>query len=1201
MTSQPGTRSDSARRIEAFIDALAGRHRRLTRLAAATRAALGLALLWIAALVVWYAAARLSAWTSVLVVAAALAGSIAWAAVAWRRQSRPASRVGLARLAEDHLGGLEDRLVTAVDVVERDTSSPIAALLLDDTARRVSDDDVDLVIPAARVRGAAWRASAAVAALLALAFLGREPVGQATRAVGLWAFPARLMLDVTPGDARIRPDTPFVVHATTSEHARGLIPELTVRMQDAARTARMKPDAEGRFSFGFESLSRSFAYDVAVAGHRSRQFQVTLLEAPRVAQIDLAYTYPEYTRLPPRTETDGGDVYAPDGSRVTLRVTPRTTTAPVASAALVFKDGSEVPLSADGEQLVGSFAVTADTAYRIRLRDADGLDNAGDPEYYVRRLDDRPPDVRIVRPAGDRRVTPLEEVTLEARADDDHGLERLELVVSVRGQDERAVPLGEPGGLSITGRHTVYLEDLGVAPGDFVSFYARAHDIARGKRSTETRSDMFFLEVTPFVDEFAMAQSQAAASAAGQQVDDFVREQKDLISATWKLQRRAAGARERPSAADARTLARAQAALRKKVEASARPGRIPGGRRGRLGAIGASDDEAPPALQSAARAMAAAEQRLDAVKLGEAIPPEMEALNHLLRAEAEIERREISRQQASAAAGGSNRNQQDLSSLFDRELQRQQETNYETPQSVEQRQTDTRDELLERVRELARRQEALARQQADLARDRQQMDQDEVRRRLERLTRDQSELRRQAEQLAQQMQQQAAQRGQTPPGQQAEQGQAGQQGQTGQQAQGQSSRQPGEQGGQSRQGQQGKGQAGGGDAAAAARAGAEALREASEDMRAAAGDLRNQAPDQARQRSARALDKLQAAERGLREAGPDQQRRAAGDAQLEARQLADRQRQLAGETARLGRGGNADQRRRLAGEQQRLAERADALDQRMQQLAAGTGASAQDRQRLAEAAAAAGRARLGDQMRSAADAVRRDDPSAADGEQQHAIARQLDQIADRVGGTPGAGQDSEGRQLSDDLAKAKALRERLADLQRQIESARAQAEAEAQAGRPGTGRAAAGSPDAAPERSGQQAGQGPRGQTAPGEPRRLAELQREYMESAREAGELGRQPQQGSPGTGRAMSTPTGQQMVTSAPGTQAFKQDFSKWDALHKEVALGLEHLEAALSQRVLERAARERLRAGGADRVPGEYKATVERYYRALAEEPR
>ena len=37
------------------------------------------------------------------------------------------------------------------------------------------------------------------------------------------------------------------------------------------------------------------------------------------------------------------------------------------------------------------------------------------------------------------------------------------------------------------------------------------------------------------------------------------------------------------------------------------------------------------------------------------------------------------------------------------------------------------------------------------------------------------------------------------------------------------------------------------------------------------------------------------------------------------------------------------------------------------------------------------------------------------------------------------------------------------------------------------------------------------------------------------------------------------------------------------------------------IERAARERLRAGATDRVPDTYQSTVDRYYRALAQEPR
>ena len=68
------------------------------------------------------------------------------------------------------------------------------------------------------------------------------------------------------------------------------------------------------------------------------------------------------------------------------------------------------------------------------------------------------------------------------------------------------------GGTSATGQHTIYLEDLDVKPGDFVTYYARARDVGRGKPSTETRSDIFFLEVRPFNEEFEAAQSQAGMS-----------------------------------------------------------------------------------------------------------------------------------------------------------------------------------------------------------------------------------------------------------------------------------------------------------------------------------------------------------------------------------------------------------------------------------------------------------------------------------------------------------------------------------------------------------------------------------------------------------------------------------------------------------------------------------------------------------------
>ena len=128
-------------------------------------------------------------------------------------------------------------------------------------------------------------------------------------------------------------------------------------------------------------------------------------------------------------------------------------------------------------------------------------------------LNDRPPDVRILRPAGDKQVSPLEEVAIEARADDDYGVRSLELVIKSNDRQGEGGPAAgtRSSGSVAAGLHTVFLEDLNVKPGDFVTYHARARDVGRGRRSTESRSDIFFLEVKPYEEEFVAAESRRAA------------------------------------------------------------------------------------------------------------------------------------------------------------------------------------------------------------------------------------------------------------------------------------------------------------------------------------------------------------------------------------------------------------------------------------------------------------------------------------------------------------------------------------------------------------------------------------------------------------------------------------------------------------------------------------------------------------------
>jgi hypothetical protein len=1140
--------------VAQFLDEVAARWRLLARLRLVARAALGIGLLWLAGITLWWLVGRTSLGQESLVIAVvALATAGLVVAMRWFLP-RPPARTDVARLVEERVPELDDRLATAADVLERggpETATPVARALFEDTTRALGSVSASDIIAPDLVRRARWQAAAALLLLLVTGAVLIEPASRAARAAWLFASPGGLVFRVEPGNVRVRPATPLTIRVEASASVGSLVPDLEARIGDASRRERMSPEGNNRFAATFKSVPTSFTYHVQLAGRRSTDYQVTLLEAPQVARIDLSYDFPAFTRLPARSETDGGDIYAPEGTRVHLVVYPRRTTAPIASAGLAMRTGKMLPLSqAENGTFIGDLVVSGDDGYRVRLTDTDGLQNLEDPEYFVRMLDDRPPEVRIVRPAGDRQVTPLEEVEVEARADDDHGVQGLELVYGVKGGSERVVPLGGDGAtLSVTGHHTIPLEELQVSPGDFVTFYARARDIGRGKRSTESRSDIFFLEVTPFVDEFALAQSQAMA-AGGQSSDDLVRLQKEIIIGTWKLDRRSSGVQA--SADDVRTLARAQATLRQRTETVAM----------RMAAAGSSlhtpDGHAEGGgpvtpLTSAARAMARAEQALLVQKTGAALPAEMEALNYLLKAQSEAQRKEITRQ--AGAGGGGSRAQQDLSTLFDRELQRQQQTNYETPKTAEEKREDSQDKTLERVRELARRQEALQRQQDDLARDRQKLDEEEVRRRLERLTREQSDLRREAELLAQQMQQNERRQ------------------REGEKAQG-AQRAEGAKGGEEAKGAKG----------AEANQASE-LRQASEDMRGAASQLRREDPGAARSQSARALERLKGVERSLRDSGPDERRRAVGDAQLEARQLATRQRQVSEQAGHAVTRSDQDASRRLAGEQEQLAERAETLGQRLDQLGRD-GSDKSEKDRLTGAARDVRGGEVAGKMREMARGLQ-NDPRSAHPEQGRDVARSLDRVADQVAGT-GGGRDREGQQLSDDLSRTRELRERLAELERQI-------------GDEVSRQKAAGSPSA---QKGTSNGDG-----SPGDPsalgsqsRRLAELQRQYTEELKKAtGSDERLREAVVAGTGGAGSTPVGQTMVTSAPGTEAFKQDFARWESLHREVTLGLERLEASLSQRVIEKAARERLPSGSADATPPEYAESVDRYFRALAQEPR
>ena len=109
-------------------------------------------------------------------------------------------------------------------------------------------------------------------------------------------------------------------------------------------------------------------------------------------------------------------------------------------------------------------------------------------------------------------------------------------------------------------------------------------------------------------------------------------------------------------------------------------------------------------------------------------------------------------------------------------------------------------------------------------------------------------------------------------------------------------------------------------------------------------------------------------------------------------------------------------------------------------------------------------------------------------------------------------------------------------------------------------------------------------------------LQRDADNQLRDAQKLADEVQRENPQMPRG-TTPEQWSRSVSAPGTEAFKQDFANWESLKKNLLVALDRTESQLSDQLRARENRERLNAGRHDAVSETYRELVDRYYQALA----
>jgi murein L,D-transpeptidase YcbB/YkuD len=618
----------------------------------------------------------------------------------------------VALYVEEHDPGLQAVLVSALEQVKgaAPTASPaLAERVVAEALGRLREADDGRRIEAAGVRRASVLAVGAAGAVLAAVVLGPGTLRDAARALFLpWeeavAASAYAVL-VEPGDATVARGGDVEIGATLRGFSADRV-ELLVRTGDDPEWQRltMSPaDSLGRYTFRLFDVTERIAYVVEASGVRSKQYTLTAADLPTVAALAIELQYPAFTGQQPERQEPGGDIVAPRGTTATFFVTPSV---PVAAGRIVTAAGDTVTLrpAATGT-LEGALRLERDGPWHIELQAPGGAWVEGSLTYRIDLLDNRGPSVVFRTPGRDVQATAVEEVFTEVEATDDYGVRRLELVFRVNGGDPRTVTLLDRSGrsVSVQAGHTFFLEEHGLAPGDVVSYFARATDNGPAGGATAA-TDIYFVRIRPFGKDYRQAEQRGASQQSqmgGDSPDGLSEQQRQIVSGTYKVERDGGTRPEDERREDLTTLALAQGKLRERVTG------LVAQLAQRSAVLDSGFAIVQENLSAAVPLMSAAEIALGSQRPGDALGPEERALQHLQRAEEAFREVQVSMEQGAGGGGGGNqsRDAEELVDLFELETDKLR-NQYETLERSGARQQEAQvDEVLERLRQLAARQQ----------------------------------------------------------------------------------------------------------------------------------------------------------------------------------------------------------------------------------------------------------------------------------------------------------------------------------------------------------------------------------------------------------------------------------------------------------------------------------------------------------------
>ncbi len=680
---------------------------------------------------------RALGWASPLAIPIVGLIGIGIALLAGIRAARGFNHLTAAREVERAHPELEGLVLTAAQQ-HADPDVPLGYLqrrVLRDAVAHSRTHSWPAVVPGRRI-AAAQLTQVATLAIFVFALWTLRPPG------GLTGSPLLVRtsgVEITPGDTELERGMSLVVLARFGDEPPASA-ELVLGSSEATerRVPLQRSLSDPVFGATIDGITDDTNYRIEYGGRRTRSYKVRVFEHPRLERADATITFPEYTGQQSRRVENTRRVTAVEGSRLDLALQLNK---PVVSAVLVSRTEGvpDVPLALAENAPAASlpaFPLETRGTYSLVLTDADGRTNKVADPFFFEVLPNRTPEIKLASPRGDIRPSALEEVRFEGTVWDDFGVLAHGIGFTLVGSPTRTIELGTgtPATERRPFRHLLKLEELGVRPDELISWFVWADDIGPDGNVRRTTSDLLFAEVRPFDEIFREAmnsggeeQNQQGAGGGGGETENLIRLQKQIITATWKLQREHRAVSEGYKS-DVVVVRDSQAHAMDRADSAAAQARDP--------RMGAQWEEVIENMSLAVVRLGDAADSIPA--LATALEAEQAAYQALLRLQAR--ETEVTRSRGGGGGGGGGGNQRQLDQL---ELSRS-ENRYETQRQAQSPVSQERREqlqVLNRLQELARRQQDLNQRlkelQTALQEARTEAEREELRRQLKRLQEEQ--------------------------------------------------------------------------------------------------------------------------------------------------------------------------------------------------------------------------------------------------------------------------------------------------------------------------------------------------------------------------------------------------------------------------------------------------------------------------------